>query len=120
MAGVTTANSPPRFASACAKRRTCGVNGARPEWALGELDEVIEELKRLADGKMDGDAATANTLKAEVVEPLRQLELEFSRVLQQQSGRTNLRLRDEGAAPEKYRKAVEEYYRRLSGARQRQ
>ena len=97
----------------------------RREWGTtglgaGRLDEVIEELKRLADGRMDGDAATASHLKAEVVEPLRQLELELSRVLQQQSGRTNLRLRDEGAAPEKYRKAVEEYYRRLSGARQRQ
>ncbi|HEX5888401.1 MAG TPA: DUF4175 family protein, partial [Pyrinomonadaceae bacterium] len=97
----------------------------RREWGAtgmgaGRLDEVIEELKRLADGKMDGDAATASLLKAEVIEPLRQLELELSRQLQQQSNRTNLRLRDEGAAPEKYRKAVEEYYRRLSGARQRQ
>ena len=97
----------------------------RREWGTtglgaGRLDEVIEELRRLADGKMEGDAATASYLKAEVVEPLRQLELELSRMLQQQSGRTNLRLRDEGAAPEKYRKAVEEYYRRLSGARQRQ
>jgi hypothetical protein len=97
-------------------RREWGATGT----GAGRLDEVIEELKRLADGKMDGDAATANLLKAEVVEPLRQLELELSRMLQQQSGRTNLRLRDEGAAPEKYRKAVEEYYRRLSGARQRQ
>lgn len=96
----------------------------RREWGTtgmaGRLDEVIEELRRLADGKMEGDAATASYLKNEVVEPLRQLELELSRQLQQQSGRTNLRLRDEGAAPEKYRKAVEEYYRRLSGARQRQ
>ncbi len=96
----------------------------RREWGAtgmgaGRLDEVIEELKRLADGKMDGDAATAALLKADVVEPLRQLELELSRQLQQQSGRTNLRLRDEGAAPEKYRRAVEEYYRRLSGGRQR-
>ena len=63
----------------------CNRNGA------GRLDEVIEELKRLADGKMDGDAATAALLKADVVEPLRQLELELSRQLQQQSGRTNLR-----------------------------
>jgi len=97
----------------------------RREWAAtgldaGRLDDVIEELKRLANGKMEGDAATAALLKADVVEPLRQLELELSRKLQQQSGRTNLRLRDEGAAPEKYRRAVEEYYRRLSGARQRQ
>ena len=97
----------------------------RREWGatgLGaqRLDDVIEELRRRADGRMDGDAATASWLKQQVVEPLRQLELELSRTLQQQSGRTNLRLRDEGAAPEKYRKAVEEYYRRLSGARQKQ
>ncbi len=39
----------------------------------GRLDEVIEELKRLADGRMEGDAATAASLKADVVEPLRQL-----------------------------------------------
>jgi hypothetical protein len=97
-------------------RREWGASGI----GAGRLDEVIEELKRLADGTMDGNAATASYLKSEVVEPLRQLELELSRQLQQQSGRTNLRLRDEGAAPEKYRKAVEEYYRRLSGARQKQ
>ena len=91
-----------------------GVNAAR-------LDQVIDQLKRLADSRVEGDAAaTAALLKAEVVEPLRQLELELSRTLDQQSARTNLRLRDEGAAPEKYRKAVEEYYRRLSGARQKQ
>jgi hypothetical protein len=85
-----------------------------------QLDEVIERLKQLADGRMEGDAQTAALLKSEVIEPLRQLELEISRQLQQQSGRTNLRLRDEGAAPERYRRAVEEYYRRLSGARPKQ
>ena len=45
------------------------------------------------------------------------VELELSRQLQAQNGRTNLRLRDEGTPPDKYRKAVEEYYRKLSGAR---
>ena len=60
-----------------------------------QLDEVIERLKQLADGRMEGDAQTAALLKSEVIEPLRQLELEISRQLQQQSGRTNLRLRDE-------------------------
>ncbi|HSE23024.1 MAG TPA: DUF4175 family protein [Pyrinomonadaceae bacterium] len=97
-------------------RRDLGPTGL----GAGRLDEVIDELKRLADGRMEGDAATAASLKADVVEPLRQLELELSRRLQQQSARTNLRLRDEGAAPEKYRKAVEEYYRRLSGSKARQ
>jgi hypothetical protein len=55
-----------------------------------------------------------------VIEPLRQLELQLSRQAQSQAGRTNLRLRDEGAAPERYRKAVEEYYRRLSGGGRKQ
>jgi hypothetical protein len=97
-------------------RREWGTTG----WGVGRLDEVIEQLRRLADGRMEGNAATAAYLKADVIEPLRQLELELSRQVQQQSGRTNLRLRDEGAAPEKYRRAVEEYYRRLSGGRQKQ
>ena len=96
----------------------------RQQWAgtttggSRELDQIIDRLRKLADGHMEGDAATAALLKADVIEPLRQLELELSRQIQQQSGRTNLRLRDEGAAPEKYRKAVEEYYRRLSKVRQ--
>ena len=96
-------------------RREWGTNSVN----AARLDQVIDQLKLLAAGQTQGAAATASLLKAEVVEPLRQLELELSRTLQQ-SSRTNLRLRDEGAAPEQYRKAVEEYYRRLSGARQRQ
>ena len=94
--------------------------GGTTTGAARQLDDVIDKLKQLADGHMEGDAATAALLKADVVEPLRQLELELSKQIQAQSGRTNLRLRDEGAAPEKYRKAVEEYYRKLSGAKQRQ
>jgi hypothetical protein len=82
---------------------------------VGQLDQAIEQLKRLADGQMQGNAQTAAALKADVVEPLRQLELQLSRQMQSYTGRTNLRLRDEGAAPERYRKQVEEYYRRLSG-----
>jgi len=95
-------------------RRDWGATGS----GAAQLDDVINHLRQLADGKTE--AGTAALLKSEVVDPLRQLELELSRQLQQQTGRTNLRLRDEGAAPEKYRRAVEEYYRRLSGARQRQ
>jgi hypothetical protein len=111
--------------SAEVRERLREAQDLRREWGTtglgaGRLDGVIEELRKLADGRMEGDAATAAYVKESVVEPLRQLELELSRHLQQLSGRTNLRLRDEGAAPEKYRRAVEEYYRRLSGARPRQ
>jgi hypothetical protein len=79
-----------------------------------ELGGAIEQLRRLADGRMEGEAQTAASLKAQVIDPLRQLEVELSRRLREQLGRTNLRLGDQGAAPERYRKSVEEYYRRLS------
>jgi hypothetical protein len=78
---------------------------------------VIQELRRFADGTMQGDAQTAAALKAQVIEPLRQIELELSKRVRDQQGRTNLRLGDQGAAPEQYRKSVEEYYRRLSGGK---
>jgi hypothetical protein len=79
-----------------------------------ELGGVIEGLRGLTDGRMEGEAQTAASLKAAVIDPLRQLELELSKRLREQLGRTNLRLGDEGAAPGRYRKSVEEYYRRLS------
>ena len=97
-------------------RRDWGSTGA----PVGRLNEVIEQLKRVADNPNGGNMETAAALKSTVVEPLRQLELELSKHTQQQLGKTNLRLRDEGAAPERYRKAVEEYYRRLSGVRPKQ
>lgn len=79
-----------------------------------ELGGAIEGLRGMADGRMEGEAQTAASLRAQVIDPLRQLELELSKRLREQLGRTNLRLGDEGAAPGRYRKSVEEYYRRLS------
>jgi len=84
------------------------------------LDEVIDQLKRLTEVGPANDIQTAAQLKASVIDPLRQLELQLSQQTQNMAGRTNLRLRDEGAAPERYRKAVEEYYRRLSGGGRKQ
>jgi hypothetical protein len=78
------------------------------------LDEAIQELQRVANGQYRDDMAAAERLKAAVIEPLRQIELELSRRLQAKLGRANLRLSDEGAAPERYRKLVDEYYKRLS------
>ena len=52
--------------------------GATSTGATRQLDEVIDRLKQLADGRMEGDAATAALLKQDVIEPLRQLELELS------------------------------------------
>ncbi len=83
------------------------------------LDRAIDELRRLAEVGGAHDIQTAAQLKDTVIDPLRQLELQLSRQANQ-TGRTNLRLHDEGAAPERYRKAVEEYYRRLSGGGRKQ
>src|SRR5215471_9364186 len=84
------------------------------------LNQAIDQLRRMTEVGPGNDIQTAADLKANVIEPLRQLELQLSRQTQNQAGRTNLRLRDEGAAPERYRKAVEEYYRRLSGGGRKQ
>jgi hypothetical protein len=90
------------------RRQWGGTSGGR------ELGAAIEQLRGMADGRMEGEAQTAASLKAAVIDPLRQLEVELSKRLREQLGRTNLRLGDEGAAPGRYRKSVEEYYRRLS------
>ncbi|OLD27850.1 MAG: hypothetical protein AUJ04_02965 [Acidobacteria bacterium 13_1_40CM_3_55_6] len=84
------------------------------------LDRAIDQLRRLTEVGTGHDIQTAAQLKDSVIDPLRQLELQLSRQAQNQAGRTNLRLHDEGAAPERYRKAVEEYYRRLSGGGRKQ
>lgn len=78
------------------------------------LDQVIQQLRQLNDHLYRDDTQTAALLKSQVIDPLRQLELELSRRLQAKLGRSNLRLADEGAAPERYRKLVDEYYKRLS------
>jgi hypothetical protein len=92
------------------RRQLGGTSGA-----YGLLDQAIDELRRMTEVGPGNDIQTAADLRAKVIDPLRQLELQLSRQAQNQAGRTNLRLRDEGVAPERYRKAVEEYYRRLAG-----
>nr|MBA3711275.1 hypothetical protein [Pyrinomonadaceae bacterium] len=94
-------------------RRQLGRNGGE---AARDLNKAIEVLKQMASGVggMQGDPQTGALLKAQVIDPLRQVELELSRRLQAATGQNNLRLRDEGTAPERYRKSVDEYYKRLS------
>jgi hypothetical protein len=49
-----------------------------------------------------------------VIDPLRAIEVALSGRLPSKTGRGQLRLIDEGAAPDRYRKLVDEYYKRLS------
>ena len=80
----------------------------------GALDQAIKEMQKLQNQQFGDDQQTAQRLKAEVIEPLRSIELELSKRLQAKLGKGNLRLADEGAAPERYRKLVDEYYKKLS------
>jgi len=106
------------------RQRLSDAQGLRRQFAgssgpVGLLDQAIEELRRVAEVGPGHEIETSSDLRARVIEPLRQLELQLSRQAQS-PGQTNLRLRDEGAAPQQYRKAVEEYYRRLSGGGRKQ
>lgn len=79
-----------------------------------ELNSVIEELRRLGSGPIGDDNETAGLLRSQVIDPLRAIEVALSERLQAKTGRGQLRLIDEGAAPDRYRKLVDEYYKRLS------
>ena len=78
------------------------------------LDQAIQGMRRAVDAITRDDMATALLLKDQVIEPLRNIELELSKRLQLKLGKNNLRLSDEGEAPAAYRKLVDEYYKRLS------
>lgn len=79
-----------------------------------ELNGVIEGLRRLGSGPVRDDNETAGLLRSQVIDPLRAIEVALSQRLQTKTGRGGLRLIDEGAAPDRYRKLVDEYYKRLS------
>lgn len=78
------------------------------------LDQAIQGMKQANDMLFRDDDMTAGLLKTQVIDPLRNIESELSKRLQAKLGRNNLRLADEGEAPERYRKLVGEYYKRLS------
>ena len=60
---------------------------------------------------------TSKLLKEQVIDPLRSIEIELASRLQARLGRNQIRLLDEGTPPERYRRLVDEYYRRLSSGR---
>lgn len=91
------------------------IGGEGPELRR-DLDVAIRQIEDMVDrgGDMSGAAQTAAALKSQVVEPLRQLEMALGRRLQTKDGERKFSLGDEGIAPERYRKSVDEYYKRLS------
>lgn len=79
-----------------------------------QLDNAIKVLSQMSNANVPDDTTTAALLKSQVIDPLRAIELELSKRLQAKLGKSNLRQADEGAPPERYKKLVDEYYKRLS------
>jgi len=89
-------------------------NLGRDRDLANDLNQAIQGLRRANDAIMRDDMETALLLKNQVIDPLRNIELELSKRLQLKLSKNNLRLSDEGEAPAAYRKLVDEYYKRLS------
>lgn len=79
-----------------------------------DLDQVIARLRQLDEGKLFDDPRQLDLLKSAVIDPLRRIEFELSRKLQEKLGQNALRLGDDLSVPETYRSLVEDYYKRLS------
>jgi hypothetical protein len=80
---------------------------------LRNLDRAIEQLRKI-DNNVFNDPNQLALLKNEVIDPLRQLELELARRLQAKLGNNGPGALSDGDAPDRYRKMIEDYYRRLS------
>jgi hypothetical protein len=80
---------------------------------LRDLDKAIDQLRRINPNAFD-DPAQMALLKSEVIDPLRQLEVELARRLQGKLDNQGIGSLSDGDAPDRYRKLIEEYYRRLS------
>ena len=80
---------------------------------LRDLDRAIEQLRKI-DPNVFADPNQLALLKNEVIDPLRQLELELARKLQAKLGNNGPGALSDGDAPDRYRKMIEDYYRRLS------
>jgi hypothetical protein len=77
-----------------------------------DVDQALEALKRINPDPF-ADPSQMALLKSEVIDPLRQIEFELARRLAAKLGNRNGALND-GEAPDRYRKQIEDYYRRLS------
>ena len=77
-----------------------------------DLNRAVDELRRINPNAF-ADPSQLALLKSEVIDPLRQIEIELARRLQAKLGNNGAGAFGDGDAPDRYRKMIEEYYRRL-------
>ncbi len=78
-----------------------------------DLNRAVDQLRRMNPNAF-ADPAQLALLKSEVIDPLRQIEIELARRLQAKLGNNGTGAFGDGDAPDRYRKMIEDYYRRLS------
>jgi hypothetical protein len=78
-----------------------------------DLNRAIDQLRRI-NPNVFSDPSQLALLKNEVIDPLRQLEVELARRLQAKLGNNGGGALSDGDAPDRYRKLIEDYYKRLS------
>lgn len=79
-----------------------------------DMAGIIARLRQLDEATLFHDPRQLDLLRAAIIEPLRRIEFELSRKLQDKLGQNALRLGDDLSVPERYRALVEDYYKRLS------
>jgi len=78
-----------------------------------DLNRAVEQLRKFNPNAFS-DPNQLSLLKNEVIDPLRALEVELARRLQAKLGNNGAGAFGDGDAPDRYRKTIEDYYRRLS------
>jgi hypothetical protein len=78
-----------------------------------EIDQAMAALRVEARSNTPGNLAEVEKLAKEIIDPLKNVELELSRRLQIMLAKDNIRSAQEDEIPASYRKLVEDYYKRL-------
>jgi hypothetical protein len=89
---------------------------ARQGVDVRQLDQAIEQLRRLESGRGTGDPRGVEQLQSSVIEGLKDFEFALARALGEGQN-VGPALGSRSPVPEEYRAAIEEYYRSLAGGR---
>lgn len=82
-----------------------------------QLDQIANAMRVQAQSKYPGDPAEIERLANQIVDPMKNVELELSRRLQIMMAKDNIRSAQEDEIPAGYRKLVEDYYKRLGSGK---